>query len=63
MSEGTVFAGYGTKNSYITATIPRYIWEWDVYGTGELTIRFTRNIRWSARIVTRFVLGSKWRRL
>lgn len=40
----------------------QYLWEWDVFGGGELTVKLGREVSWLMRLRTRIFLGSKWMR-
>jgi|OM-RGC.v1.033820330 hypothetical protein len=42
---------------------PCHQWEWNIFGGGELVVKLAQDTPVWRRIITRILLGSKWKRL
>jgi hypothetical protein len=50
-------------NSNSFQIIWNHKWQWDMFGGGELVVKLAQDVTLWRRIITRILLGSKWKRL
>jgi len=50
-------------HEFITADIPKIIWEQDFLGTGDFTFNYPNKISFWKRFWTKVFFGSKWKKV